>query len=289
MARGIHEVLNGHYIISHSKCFVSVSGPFTRCLWIVDLWKPGDLFRSNVPYPRVTVSSWRLRAGNSEAVSSKNLTPASEDLGVQKTNGLNLRNKLQNTKRKQTYEPSRRRWPCSREDPVTAIALVNIRRCFIFVPALRWEKYVGAALQHPNIFPPSILTHGSRGERVFCFRQGHRWHPRAHSTHLGTGRFRRGDKSAQGTPQWEDFEWVPPQSSLQRGSLGVNLDPKTDPGGPSQHLVSPAVSPNYWLSRSSNSCHTGTRHREQKATIQSKPRAPWHSQNQKGMIRKGLK
>lgn len=60
------------------------SRPFMRCLWIVDLWKPGDLFRSNVPYPRVTVNSWRLRAGKSEAVSSKNLTPASEGLSIQK-------------------------------------------------------------------------------------------------------------------------------------------------------------------------------------------------------------
>lgn len=96
MARGIHGVLNGHYIISHSKCFVSVSSPFMRCLWVVDLWKPGDLFRSNVPYPSVTVNSWRLRAGKSEAVSSGSLTPASGGFRIRE--GLSPGNKLRNTK-----------------------------------------------------------------------------------------------------------------------------------------------------------------------------------------------
>lgn len=87
-----------------------------RCLWTGDLWKPGDLFRSNVPYPRVTVSSWRLRAGNSEPVSSKNLTPASEGLGVQKTMDytLEISSKTQNASKLTSchQEPSGRRSPC---------------------------------------------------------------------------------------------------------------------------------------------------------------------------------
>lgn len=102
MARGIHGVLNGHYIISHSKCFVSVSSPFMRCLWVVDLWKPGDLFRSNVPYPSVTVNSWRLRAGKSEAASSGSLTPASGGFRIRE--GLSPRNKLRNTNCKEPRE-----------------------------------------------------------------------------------------------------------------------------------------------------------------------------------------
>lgn len=180
MARGIHEVLNGHYIINHSKCFVSVSRPFMRCLWIVDLWKPGDLFRSNVPYPRVTVNSWRLRAGKSEAVSSKKLTPASEGLGV-KNDGLNPQNKLQNTKCKRTYELSLRvKWY------VVALLQRGPSRCYCspkytvvvyFCACTEMEKYVGAALQHPDSFLPSVLTRGSRGESFLLL---HPWVPRAH-------------------------------------------------------------------------------------------------------------
>lgn len=48
---------------------------------------------------------------------------------------------------------------------------------------------------------------------------------------------------------------------LQRGVLGVNLDPKITPGDPTQHSGSPAVSPGYQLSRSSTSFHAGTRHK----------------------------
>lgn len=40
------------------------------------------------------------------------------------------------------------------------------------------------------------------------------------------------------------------KSSLQRGSVGVNLDPKITPGDPTQRLGSPAVSPDYQFSRS---------------------------------------
>lgn len=118
---------------------------------------------------------------------------------------------------------------------------------FYFCACTEMGKICGGspvAPQHlPSINPDPQLM----GREVFCFCQGHPWLRRAHSTHPEMGHFRQGDKSAQGTPQWGDFEWVPLQSSLQRGSMGVNLDPKIDPGDASQHLVFPVVSPNYWL------------------------------------------
>jgi len=130
-----------------------------------------------------------------------------------------------------------------------------------FCGCTEMEISVVAAPQHPNSFPPPTLTLSSQGESFLLlpraslpaqspFHPIPRWRTRGEEVHQPEG---------HQPASWKGFGWVPPESGLRRGSMGVNLDSNS----PTQHLGSPTVSPDYQLSRSSTAFHAGTRHREQ--------------------------
>lgn len=140
------------------------------------------------------------------------------------------------------------------------LKLSQIYGAVYFCAYTEMEKSVGAAPQHPDSFPPSILSHSSQGESFFLL-------PRASLApqspfypilRWGTPGEEINQSEGHQPPSLGGFWMGSTRKWSAKRQYGGKSRPKITPGDPAQHLGSPAVFPNYQLSRSSTSFHAGT-------------------------------